>query len=156
LDAVLSVYGYPEDEYFLAAKAAFEETDVASEQRRVHEQFLTLLTGTGKLTLDIVGHIGLPAGVALVVVQSFDTGRVKMVIFTDGRPKRVVFAHISGTHIMPMTAASKPFGMTWADFAPAHEAWQAARGQVTVVITKRCLPDHLKGTTRPLCILRLG
>jgi len=48
---------------------------------------------------------------------------------------------------MPMTPAGKPFGMTWAEFAPIHEAWQVAGGQVTVVITKRCLPDKPGGTT---------
>jgi len=105
-----------------------------------------MLTGTGKLTLDIVGHVGLPKGVALAVVQSFETGRVKLVIFTDGKPERVLFAHISGTHIMPMTPAGKPFGMTWAEFAPVHEAWQVAGGQVTMVITKRCLSDKPGGT----------
>ena len=144
LGAVLSVHGYPEDAYLQAAKTEFARTDVPLEQRRTHEKFLAQLTGTGKLTLDIVGHVGLPKGVALVVVQSFETGRVKLVTFTDGKPGRVLFAHISGTHIMPMTPAGKPFGMTWAEFAPDYEAWQGAGGQATVVITKRCLPDNLE------------
>ena len=72
----MSVHGYPEDVYLHAAKTEFARTDVPQEQRRTNDRFLTMLTGTGKLTLDIVGHVGLPKGVALAVVQSFETGRV--------------------------------------------------------------------------------
>ena len=157
LGALLTVHGYSEDAYLHAARAEFARTDVLLEQQRANQKFLTQLTGTGKLTLDIVGHVGLPKGVALVVVQSFETGRVKLVIFTDGRPVRVLFAHISGTHIMPMTPADKPFGMTWAEFAPVYEAWQAGGGQVMVITTRRCLPDKLDGNAATLrAAVRVG
>jgi len=150
LGAVLSVHGYPEDAYLLAATTEFARTDVPQERQRTNAKFLSQLEGTGKLTLDIVGHVGLPKGVVLVVVQSFETGRVKLVLFTDGNPTQVLFAHISGTHIMPMTPAHKPFGMTWAEFAPVYEAWQVAGGQVAIILTKRCLPGNPADNTAAL------
>ena len=150
MGALLCVDGYCEEQYLHAARTEFQRTNVTPEQLATNQMYSQQLAGTGKMMLNIVGHVGLPAGVALVVIQSFDNGRVKMIIFTDGKPRRLVFAFIEGAHIMPMVPTTRPFGETWGGFAATHDAWKASGGQVQVEIVKRDLPELVRGAASSL------
>ena len=102
MGALLATHGYPEEMYCEAARSEFTKLDTPTDQQATYRMYAAQLAGTNKMTLDILRHVGLPAGLVLAIVQTFASGRLKLILYTDGSPRWVKFVHIEDTHIMPI------------------------------------------------------
>ena len=100
--------------------------------------------------------MGVPEGVALVILCSRPGVAAQLVVFTCGNPQVVEFAVISKKHIMPMAHVLTSFRpATWADFSGALESFKSHGGHVVIKHTSRALPmltnvsfGHVAGSTR--------
>ena len=139
LGALFQKYGYDTVTYLESAKQEFDRQGVVD--RPEYSAYATLLRSTDFLLLHMVVHMGVPDGVALVIVCSRPGVAPQLVVFTCGKPKVVEFAFISKKHIMPMAHALSPFRpTTWADFTGAIEPFKSHGGQVAIKHTSRKLP----------------
>ena len=153
LGALFQKYGYGLLGYLESAQREFDRPGMTD--RPEYSAYAALLRSTGFLLLHMVVHMGVPEGVALVIVCSRPGVAAQLVVFTCGNPQVVEFAVISKKHIMPMAHVLTPFRpATWADFSGALESFKSHGGHVVIKHTSRAPPmlanvsfGHVAGST---------